>query len=156
RVRDREVDALVEYLEQLRPQFLGFIHKSLSDALKRKVEADDIFQEASLSAIQALPQFDLTGRDPFGWVCQQIERRIIDAHRRVVGAQKRSTEMEVGLMAGSSSDAGGLVEVLVASMTSPSQAFSRNQKEFKLQAALESLPADSREALRMRYVEGLP
>lgn len=156
RIRRRDLDALVEYVELLRPQLLGFINKSLSEALKRKVEPEDILQEATLSAMQALPQFDLTDRDPFGWVCQQIERRIIDAHRKFIGAQKRAAGAEVGLASGSDADSGGLIEVLVASMTSPSQAFSRNQKEFKLLQALEQLPPDSREALRLRYVEGLP
>lgn len=156
RIRRRETPALIEYLEANRGPLLGFIRKSLSDALARKVEPDDILQEATLSAIQALPQFDLTDRDPFGWVCQQIERRIIDAHRRYVGAQKRSTGKEVGLSAGGDADAGGLIDMLAASMTTPSQAFSRDQKEFKLQVALQSLPEDSREALRLRYVEGLP
>jgi RNA polymerase sigma-70 factor (ECF subfamily) len=41
-------------------------------------------------------------------------------------------------------------------MTTPSQAFSRNAREAKLHEALEKLPADQRDALRMRYVENLP
>ena len=39
-------------------------------------------------------------------------------------------------------------------MTSASQAFSRNQREQRLLAAMESLPQEQREALRLRYVEG--
>ena len=35
-------------------------------------------------------------------------------------------------------------------------AFSRGQKEFHLLEALDSLPEESREALRLRYVENLP
>ena len=46
--------------------------------------------------------------------------------------------------------------MLVASMTSASQAFSRNQKEIRLLAALEKLPAEHREALRLRYLEDMP
>jgi len=40
-------------------------------------------------------------------------------------------------------------------MTTASKAFSRNQREMKLMTALEQLPEDQREALRLRYVEGL-
>ena len=40
-------------------------------------------------------------------------------------------------------------------MTSPSAAFSRNQKEIQLMEAMATLPPDSREALRLRYVDGL-
>ena len=46
--------------------------------------------------------------------------------------------------------------MLVASMTTPTQAVSRNQKEVLLFQALVTLPADQREALRLRYLEGLP
>jgi RNA polymerase sigma-70 factor (ECF subfamily) len=40
-------------------------------------------------------------------------------------------------------------------MTTPSQAMSRDAKEFRLALAIESLPADQRKVMRMRYVDGL-
>ena len=87
------------------------------------------------------------------------ERRIIDAHRRFFGSQKRDAAREVSLNAGgggASSSRPALINMLVASMTSASQAFSRNQKEIRLLAALEKLPAEHREALRLRYLEDMP
>jgi RNA polymerase sigma-70 factor (ECF subfamily) len=48
-----------------------------------------------------------------------------------------------------------MVNLLIASLTSPSQAFSRDQKEFRLQAMLSELPDESRQALHLRYVDGL-
>jgi RNA polymerase sigma-70 factor (ECF subfamily) len=41
-------------------------------------------------------------------------------------------------------------------MTSASQIVSRNAREVKLYSGLASLPEDQREALRLRYLEGLP
>ena len=41
-------------------------------------------------------------------------------------------------------------------MTSPSAAFSRNEREYRLLTALDQLPEDGRQALRMRYVQGMP
>jgi RNA polymerase sigma-70 factor (ECF subfamily) len=41
-------------------------------------------------------------------------------------------------------------------MTTPTQAFSRNAREVKLMEALEKLPSEQREALRLRYIENLP
>ncbi len=49
-----------------------------------------------------------------------------------------------------------LIDMLVASMTTATQALSRNQKEVQLLQALATLPEEQREALRLRYVEGLP
>jgi len=156
RIRAGDRDAVVAFIEARKPQLLAFVHRSLSDALRRKVEPNDILQEATLSALDAFPQAQLEERDPFGWLCSHCERRIIDAHRKYFGAQKRSGDREVAL----DRKAGGggqpaLIELLAASMTSPSKAFSRDQREFKLLASLDQLSEESRTALRLRYVEGL-
>ncbi len=49
-----------------------------------------------------------------------------------------------------------MIDMLIASMTTASEVFSRNIRYQKLTEALASLPDDQREALRLRYVEGLP
>ena len=157
RVRQHDEEALVEFIEVRRPQLLAFIERNLSDGLRRKVEPQDILQELTLSALNGFEEMDLTERDPFSWLCQLGERRIIDAHRRFIGAKKRSAEREVALDTGGSGDrSSGLIHLLVASMTTPSQAFSRDQREFKLLQVLDELPEESRDALKMKYVEGLP
>ena len=155
RIRAHDSAALVQFIELRRPQLLAFVRRSLSETLARRVEPEDILQEASLSAVQSLDEIDLSQRDPFSWMCHLCERKIIDAHRHHVAAQKRSAAREVGLSAGDSKPA-GFFDILAASLTSPSQAFSRDQKELRLLMALEQLPEASREALRLRYVEGLP
>ncbi len=158
RVKQGDPAALAAYLESVQPQLLGFIEKRMSAGLKQKVEALDILQELSVSALNAAESFDFGDRDPFGWLCQQAERRIIDAHRRHFGAQKRSAHREVHLggKAGGDDQPAGMAELVAASLTTPSAALSRKHKEFHMLAALESLPEESRIALRMRYVEGLP
>lgn len=157
RLKGGETNALVEYIESRKPQLLAFIERSLSDQLRRKVEAADILQEVSISAMGSLGEVDLGERDPFSWLCQISERRIIDAHRKYIGAQKRSAEKERALETkGNDGEQGGFIELLASSLTTPSRAFSRNQKELKLLVALESLAPEAREALKMRYVDGLP
>lgn len=157
RIKAGESDALVMFIEKRKPQLLAFIEKNASDSLRRKIESTDLLQEVTISALGSVGDVELGDRDPFSWLCQLAERRIIDAHRRLFGAKKRSAEKEVGLLSTAKDpDQKGFIDVLVASMTSPSKAFSRNQREFHLLAALDSLPEESREALRMRYVENLP
>lgn len=41
-------------------------------------------------------------------------------------------------------------------MTTPSAAFSRDQRQLAMLAAIDTLPSDQREALRLRYLVGLP
>lgn len=157
RIRAGDREALAAFIEVRRGPLSGFIERQLGAALRRKVEPDDIFQEVSAEAVRALSGVDLSQRDPFGWLCQLAERRIIDAHRRFFGAQKRDAGREVPLGAGGGGDShAGLINLLVVSMTTPTQAFSRNQRAVQLVEALEQLPAEQREALRLRYIEGLP
>jgi len=157
RVRRHDQDALVLFLSERRLPLLAFITRQLGLSLRRKIEAEDIFQEVSMDCVRTLREVDLTQRDPFGWLCQVAERRIIDAHRRLIGAQKRSAGREQPISAPSDQTGqAGLIDLLVVSMTSPSAAFSRNEKEYRLLGALDQLPEDGRQALRMRYVQGMP
>src|SRR5262249_3968576 len=143
RIRNKEVQALVEFIELRRPQLTAFIERNLSSSLGRKIEAADILQELSMSAVSSLPELDLGERDPFGWLCQLAERRIIDAHRKLVAAQKRSAERErPGAGRRDDSQKGGFIDLLVVSMTTPSGAFSRGQREFRLIEALKTLPEE--------------
>ena len=153
-----DLTALAEFLQSRRPQLMAFIERQLGTAMRRKVEPDDVFQEASAEAVRALPTTDLRERDPFSWLCQIAERRIIDLHRRHFDAQKRDAGREVPLGAGGGTESrpAGLINMLVASLTTPSQAFSRNAREANLNAALQRLPSEQREALRLRYVENMP
>lgn len=159
RIQQRDTQALGDYIELMRRPLLVFIERHMGDGLRRKVEPDDIFQELSADALRSLGQYDLADRDPFGWLCQIAERRIIDAHRRYFGAQKRAAGREVSIHGhGGSADTSraGLVDLLVASMTSASRAVSRDEKQLKMLAALENLPVDQQEAVRLRYLEGWP
>lgn len=156
RLKNGDEEALAEFIELKRLPLLSFVEKNTSDQLRRKIEPDDVLQEVALSAMGAIEEIDLGDRDPFNWLCRLAERRIIDAHRRFF-AQKRDADKEVALQGGSrSGEGGGLIDMLVASMTSPSSAFKRGQREYKLSEALEQLADDHREALRLRYVLNLP
>lgn len=156
RVKQREMPALSEYLAVHRRQLLTFIERQLGAALRRKVEPDDIFQEVSVEAIRSLGEADFEHRDPFSWLCQISERRIIDAHRHYFGAQKRDAGREVPLGSSGDSQQAAIIDLLVASMTTATQALSRKGHEMRLLEALATLPEDQREALRLRYLEGLP
>src|SRR6478672_7352527 len=158
RIHQRDQEALADFLSGHRPQLMAFIDRQIGTALRRKIEPEDVFQETSAESVRALPTAELGDRDPFSWLCQIAERRIIDLHRHFFGAQKRDAGREVPLGAGSGSDSepAGLINLLVASLTTPSQAFSRNAREARLVEALAKLPEEQQSALRMRYIENLP
>lgn len=157
RIREHDTHALADFLQQRRAPLMAFIERQLGQALRRKVEPEDVFQEASAEAVRALPGVELGDRDPFSWLCQIAERRIVDLHRRFFDAQKRDAGREVPLAAGgASTSAPNLAQMLAASITSPSAAFSRVVREQKLDSALQGLKEDEREALRLRYQFDMP
>lgn len=157
RIRARDTSALADFLQERRAPLMAFIERQLGQALRRKVEPDDVFQETSAEAVRALPGVELGDRDPFSWLCQIAERRIVDLHRRYFDAQKRDAGREVPLAAGGAdTSAPNLAQMLAASITSPSAAFSRQVREQRLESALQALPEDQREALRLRYQFEMP
>lgn len=157
RIRRKDVDALARFAGDENGPLLGYIQRQMGLRLKRKLEPEDVLQEVAAEAARLLPETELAEREPFGWLCQLAQRRIIDAHRRFFEAQKRDAGREVSLgSAADDSQHGELINLLVASMTTASKAFSRNLREARLNEALAELPEDRREVLRLRYVEGLP
>lgn len=151
RLRAGEASAVGEYFEANRPALLGYISSRLGPALKSRVEPEDILQEVSVVALSRLSDLASPGREPFPWFCHLAEQKIIDTHRRLIGAQKRSSDKEVGW----NTPDGSLENLLVSTLTSASQAFSRDQKQMKLLVAMEQLPPKTQQILKMRYVEGL-
>lgn len=158
RLHARDETALAEVFARYEPPLLAFIAKRTGRTLKSKLEPQDIFQDVCLSAYNAAQEVDFQKTPPFRWLCQLAERRIIDAHRRLVAAQKRSAEKEIDVKARVSADgqAPSLRDFLVASVTSPSAALSRKIKYERIDAAMAELPEEAREILTLRFVDNLP
>ncbi|MEZ6127671.1 MAG: sigma-70 family RNA polymerase sigma factor [Planctomycetaceae bacterium] len=156
-ISEGNAEALADFLQVNRKPLMAFISRRLGDGLRTKVEVEDIFQEVSAEAVRSLsPEFP-GDREPFSWLCHVAERKIVDAHRHHFNAQKRAAGKERALQAGSADGGeGGLVNMLVKSMTTPSAAFSRNAREARLMEAVAGLNEDQREAIRLKYIENKP
>ena len=148
-------------VEAHRGLLLAFVERRMSAGLRQRLDPDDIVQEVSLAAVRppsaAEPAPDRQ-RDAYGWLCHVAEQRIIDAHRRYFGAAKRDAGREMSLDTATPSpggESGDLAALIAVSMTTPSQALSRDARESRLQQAIGELPVEQREAVRLRYVESL-
>ena len=155
RLRSGDETALAEFVEANRPALMAFLNSRIGSHLAKKTEAEDILQDACLEACRSLDKAPLDSWNPLHWLFQICERKIIDAHRRHFASQKRDASREASIPDGTQ-DAGGLANLLAASMTTASEAFSRDQRQLRVLAALDTLPEDQREALRLRYLVGLP
>jgi RNA polymerase sigma-70 factor (ECF subfamily) len=155
RLRSGDEGALAEFVEINRPALLAFLNARIGSHLAKKVEAEDILQDACLEAVRSLDKAPLENWEPLHWLFQICERKIIDAHRRHFASQKRDASREATIPDGTDVG-GGLADLLAASMTTASEAFSRDQRQLRMLAALDTLPEEQREALRLRYLVGLP
>jgi RNA polymerase sigma-70 factor (ECF subfamily) len=147
--------ALAAFLEHRRAALVGFIEHRLGATLKGKVDPQDVAQEVALKALRELPRADLGARDPFGWLCHLAEECVIDAGRHFAAAKRAAGRERPGnVPIGDGSQ--DFIALLAASATTPTQAVVRDEREVRLRAAIATLPEEHREALRLRYVEGLP
>jgi RNA polymerase sigma-70 factor (subfamily 1) len=157
RVRSGSQSSLAAYVDCQRPRLIAHIHHRMGADLRRRIDAEDVLQETLVSAFSQMRMTDLKDRDLFRWLCRIAEIRLIDMARHHRAA-KRSTRRDVSAQApaGNSSRTGAhLGDLLAASLTTPSGAAMRDEREAKLNALLAELPSGLREMLRLRFAEGL-
>ncbi|MBX9624710.1 MAG: sigma-70 family RNA polymerase sigma factor [Gemmataceae bacterium] len=143
---------LTALIADRRPALLAFVAGRLGPTLRGKLEPEDVVQELALKALRDPPP---PGRDPFGWLCHLAEECVVEAHRRFAAGKRAAGREQPGNVAvGDASQ--DLIALLAASITSPTQAAVRDERTDRLGVALASLPPEHREALRLRYVDGLP
>ncbi len=159
RIRDGDVNALGEFLALRKTRLMGLLRHVTGEHLLRVVELDDLFQEVSKSAVAALSKIPKENLDVDQWLDRLARRRVVDAHREHFGAAKRSqsrNQVFSTLSDDNSRDAAALEQLLIASVTSPSLAVSRNWKLERVNQAVAALSEDQQQMVRLRYVDGLP
>ncbi len=158
RVRSGDSNALAELVMLDKPRFMAALERKVGAGLRRKLDLEDILQEALTRAIKDLPSIEFGDQDPLGWFFQVIDRQIVDLHRFHFEAQKRNAGREISADQPVAGDeqARGFAELLVASMTTPSVAMSRDMRLVRVYTAMEKLTEPMRNAIRWRYLDNLP
>lgn len=152
-------EALGRLLEQYRGFLLMLAHRYLSERLRRRIDPSDIVQLTYLEAKRDLPAF--RGQTPAefaGWLRGMLKNNVATAVTRHVTTQKRSLKREYHPAAASpgKDSVGGWIHQLPGSTTSPSGVAIREEAVVALLEALHQLPETQAEAIRLRYMEGLP
>lgn len=153
-------EALGRLLEQYRGFLLMLAHRYLSERLRRRIDPADIVQVTFLEAKRDLDSF--RGQSPAefaGWLRGMLKNNVATAVARHVTTQKRSLKREIDAGAplpGMDSAGAGWIQQLPGSTTSPSGVAIRAEAVVVLLQALHQLPETQAEAIRLRYMEGLP
>lgn len=106
--------------------------------LKDRVEAEDVLQDACLSAHRSFEDFDYTDEGAFlRWMCQIVDNRLRDTHDYFT-AQKRQVQ-----------------DVPRTPLTGPVTAMQRSENRERIEQAMTRLSDDHRQVLLLRYFQGL-
>jgi RNA polymerase sigma-70 factor (ECF subfamily) len=159
RIRANDIEALADYLKLQQGRLTALLRTIAGSHLQHALDIDDLLQEISTSAIVALPKIPKDdGFDVDAWLNQLARRRVVDAHRKHFGAQKRSAarQRNFSQLDAATSAAANLEQLLIASMTSPSMAVSRDLRLAKVHDALGRLSSEQQQIVRLRFLENLP
>ena len=143
-------------LERYRDELRRVVSARLDRRLAARVDPSDVVQETLADASRRMDEYLRDRALPFfGWLRQLAGERVIDAHRRHIGAQRRTITRENRVPDLPDDSAGILVRKLVAADTSPSNRLSRQERHEQVMTALAGLSPRDREVLVMRYLEQL-
>jgi RNA polymerase sigma-70 factor (ECF subfamily) len=150
--------ALGKLLGRHRERLRRMVALRLDWRLRGRVDPSDIIQEACLDAARRLPQYQKSPTMPFFlWLRFLAGQRLVDEHRKHLGAAARDAGREISLYRGAlpETTSAALAAHLLGRLTTPSQAAIRAERKIRLQEALNSLDPIDREVLALRHFEEL-
>jgi RNA polymerase sigma-70 factor (ECF subfamily) len=149
--------ALSQLFSRYRKRLKQMVRLRLNRQLQGRVDAS-LFQEAYLEAAQRFPDYLADRSLPFFlWLRHITAEKLIDAHRRHLGAKIRDAAQEVSLHRGPmpAASSGSLAAQLLGRLTSPSQAAIKVETRLRVQEVLNGMDPLDREILALRHFEQL-
>lgn len=150
--------ALDQQFSLYRKRLKQMVRLRLNRRLQGRIDDSDILQEAYLEASKRLPE-SLTNRPlPFFlWLRHLTGEKLIDAHRRHLGAKMRDAGQEVSQHRGPmpAASSASLAAQLLGRLTSPSQAAIKAETRLRVQEVLNRMDPIDREVLALRHLEQL-
>jgi RNA polymerase sigma-70 factor, ECF subfamily len=148
--------ALGRLLESYRAYLSVLARVQIGRRLQGKADASDVVQEAFLGAARDFPQFRGTSEGEFrAWLRQILASLLANLVRHYQGTQRRDIRLERQLSVELDQSSVALDRGLVAPISSPSQQAVRREQGVVLADALARLPAEWRDLLILRHLEGL-
>jgi RNA polymerase sigma-70 factor (ECF subfamily) len=145
-----------QLLESYRGYLTLLARLQIGCRLHAKVDAADLVQETFLEAHRNFDRFEgRTEAELIGWLRQILAGRLAKLLRHYLGTQRRDVRLERHLAAELDLSSRALDRGLFTRSSSPSHRASRREQAVILAGALERLPADYREVLILRHLEGL-
>jgi RNA polymerase sigma-70 factor (ECF subfamily) len=150
--------ALTQLFSLYRKRLKQMIRLRLNRQLQGRVDDSDILQETYLEAAKRLPDYLANQPLPFFlWLRHIAGEKMIDVHRRHLGAKMRSVGQEISLHRGPmpAASSASLAAHLMGRLTSPSQAAIKAETRLRVQEVLNGMDPLDREILTLRHFEQL-
>jgi RNA polymerase sigma-70 factor (ECF subfamily) len=152
RARDGDGEALGELLQRYRPYLKILARRYLDSRVEVRLDASDLVQQTCLSVFGRIQGFVGDNEQEFiAWVRAIHENNIRNAIRDHSLVARRSVGRET-----SSGNERLASHADPADEASPSQRLLASERAVRLAAAMQDLPEDQSEAVRLRYLEGWP
>jgi RNA polymerase sigma-70 factor (ECF subfamily) len=152
-----ETGALEELLLLHYDRLAARVTGKIPASMRGVISAEDVLQESFLEVINRINSFEARESDSFyRWLATIAEHRLIDlvrAHRAAKRGGGRSP-LE-GSPAGESRSVVDLLSLLAVSERTPSRSVAGHEAVAAIRGALDQIKPDHRDALQMRYLEGL-
>lgn len=157
RARAGDQVALGLLLDGYRNYLVLLARLGIGRRLQGKIEPADAVQEVFLKAHRDFAVFrGTTPAELSAWLRQILTWTLANLARRYAGTRKRDVRMERVLADDLERSSRMLDRGLAARQSSPSQRAARREQAVLLADALAALPADRREVVVLRNLEGLP
>jgi RNA polymerase sigma-70 factor (ECF subfamily) len=154
RARDGDGEALGALLDRYRAYLRILAQRKLEGAVQARVDVSDVVQQTYLEAHRDFAAFQ-GGEEAelIGWLRRILEHNAAHTLERHLFTQKRTMDREKSLddSYGRGAPLAGRVP---ADQTSPSRRAMLGEAAARLAVAIELLPEDQREAIRLRHLEG--
>lgn len=150
--------ATAELFTLYRERLRLMVRLRLDRRLQGRIDPSDVLQDAYLDIARRAPEYSANPMmSPYLWLRFLTGQRLMQLHRRHLGAQIRDAGQEVSLFQGALPQASSisLANQLLGRLTSPTQAAVRAELQLRVQEALNAMDELDREVLTLRHFEML-
>jgi RNA polymerase sigma-70 factor, ECF subfamily len=158
RAKAGDAGALADLFARHRERLERMVRLRMDRRLAGRVDPSDVLQETYLDVARRFPEYTAAPPVPFFlWLRSLTGQRLVDLHRRHLGAQMRSAGQEVSLHRGALPQVSSqsLAHQLLGRLTSPTHAALRAEMQVQLQEALNAMEPLDREVVVLRHFEGM-
>jgi RNA polymerase sigma-70 factor (ECF subfamily) len=145
--------ALDRLLLDAYPKLLARVDQKLPGEVRGAVAPEDIIQEVFATAFRNIGAFRPEGQDAFyRWLTVIADNRVIDVVRAQNAAKRGGGR---GVAGQERSSIAALIDMVAVNDRTPSRSAGGHEAAAAVQVALAGLKPEYREALALRYLEGL-